>query len=287
MRDAPPEIPRDLMPIGKFAAMCRLSLRALRLYDEQGVLRPALVDADSGYRYYRLDQAQDALLVRLLRALDVPLEEIRRIQCAVRDGAPDAARARLEDFWAHAEARRNEQRRILAYLHRLLQPSRREEAMSYPVKVKEVPAQHVVSQTSHVYVKDLEGFLRSSLDALAEHVQRVGGRQSGAPLAIYHGKVDEESDGPVQVCLPVAAPAVAGDATASDQLPAGPVAYTPLTYSQAEFPDILSAYQAVATWARQHGHDLAGSPREYYLVPPKEQTGTPEQVIMEIHWPLR
>ena len=41
------------MPIGPFAAASRLSPRALRLYDENGLLAPARVDPDSGYRYYR------------------------------------------------------------------------------------------------------------------------------------------------------------------------------------------------------------------------------------------
>ncbi|MEX1271244.1 MAG: MerR family DNA-binding transcriptional regulator, partial [Acidimicrobiia bacterium] len=50
----------DLVPIGRFSRMSRLSIKALRLYDEQGLLRPARVDPSSGYRYYRLAQAKRA-----------------------------------------------------------------------------------------------------------------------------------------------------------------------------------------------------------------------------------
>ena len=39
------------MPIGEFAAASRLSQKALRLYGEKGLLPPARVDPDSGYRY--------------------------------------------------------------------------------------------------------------------------------------------------------------------------------------------------------------------------------------------
>ena len=45
--------PRRLLSIGEFAAATQLSLKALRLYDEQCLLRPATVDAATGYRYYR------------------------------------------------------------------------------------------------------------------------------------------------------------------------------------------------------------------------------------------
>jgi hypothetical protein len=53
---------KTLVPIGRFSAICRLSQKALRLYDEMGLLRPAWVDPDSGYRYYALAQAIEAAL---------------------------------------------------------------------------------------------------------------------------------------------------------------------------------------------------------------------------------
>jgi DNA-binding transcriptional MerR regulator len=42
----------DLMSIGEFARLSRLSAKALRLYDELGLLPPAQVDPGSGYRWY-------------------------------------------------------------------------------------------------------------------------------------------------------------------------------------------------------------------------------------------
>ncbi|MFD0684136.1 MerR family DNA-binding transcriptional regulator [Actinomadura fibrosa] len=63
----------DLLPIGRFARLCRLSVKQLRHYDDLGLLVPARVDPASGYRYYRPAQARDALSIGLLRSLDVPL----------------------------------------------------------------------------------------------------------------------------------------------------------------------------------------------------------------------
>jgi len=51
----------DLMPIGRFSRACRLSIKALRHYDELGLLRPAFIDARSGYRYYGREQARTAI----------------------------------------------------------------------------------------------------------------------------------------------------------------------------------------------------------------------------------
>ena len=68
-----------LIPIGQFAAMTRLSAKALRLYDENGLPPPARVDPATGYRYYRPEQVAAGRLIRLLRAADVPLAEIRAL----------------------------------------------------------------------------------------------------------------------------------------------------------------------------------------------------------------
>ena len=67
----------NLMPIGRFAASCRLSIKALRHYAEQQLLIPAYVDKNTGYRYYSRDQASTAITICMLRTLDMPLATIR------------------------------------------------------------------------------------------------------------------------------------------------------------------------------------------------------------------
>ncbi|WP_309031018.1 MerR family transcriptional regulator [Streptomyces alfalfae] len=72
----------ELLTIGRFARMCRLSIKQLRHYDETGLLAPARVDAGSGYRYYAPEQARDALTIALLRDMDLPLAVIARALAA-------------------------------------------------------------------------------------------------------------------------------------------------------------------------------------------------------------
>ena len=69
----------DHMTISAFAQASRLSHKALRLYDELGLLRPARVDPDSGYRYYAARQLPQARLIGLLRQLGLSLTEIRAV----------------------------------------------------------------------------------------------------------------------------------------------------------------------------------------------------------------
>jgi DNA-binding transcriptional MerR regulator len=69
----------DLLSIGEFARRSRLSPKALRLYDELGLLPPAPVDDASGYRYYTAPQLDRARLIAALRQLQIPLVEIKSI----------------------------------------------------------------------------------------------------------------------------------------------------------------------------------------------------------------
>lgn len=106
----------DLIPIGRFSRLTGLTIRALRLYDGRGLLRPALVDFRSGFRYYGPDQIAVAQRIRELRSLEMPLEGIRALLDARE---PGAARARLADHRRWIEGRVAAYRRALGLLRDL------------------------------------------------------------------------------------------------------------------------------------------------------------------------
>ena len=66
----------ELMSIGRFARLTGLTVKALRHYDELGLLRPASVDAETGYRSYGAEQVHRAETIRALRRLELPLDDI-------------------------------------------------------------------------------------------------------------------------------------------------------------------------------------------------------------------
>jgi DNA-binding transcriptional MerR regulator len=69
----------DLLSIGAFAMFTGLSINALRHYDEVGLLRPTCVDQATGYRRYRPAQIGQARLICALRAIDLPIDAVRRV----------------------------------------------------------------------------------------------------------------------------------------------------------------------------------------------------------------
>lgn len=64
------------MTIGRFSRISGLSVHTLRHYDDVGLLTPAEVDPDSGYRRYRRDQVRQARIIQALRWVDLPVEEV-------------------------------------------------------------------------------------------------------------------------------------------------------------------------------------------------------------------
>ncbi|MFF4172010.1 MerR family transcriptional regulator [Streptomyces sp. NPDC001744] len=103
------------MTIGEFARASRLSAKALRRYDELGLLPPARVDAYTGYRYYAGTQVERARLVAWLRRIGMPLAEVGDV-CALHGTDPGAAARAVRAHWARVEAETAARRDLAASL---------------------------------------------------------------------------------------------------------------------------------------------------------------------------
>lgn len=129
-----------LLTIGEFARAARLTPKALRLYDQLGLLRPVRVDAASGYRYYSPDQLERARLVAWLRRLGMPLARIAEV-C---DAPPTAAAEAITAFLTVAEADLAERRELARFLISYL--SGRDNAMpvsSSPLSIRYAAASDI------------------------------------------------------------------------------------------------------------------------------------------------
>lgn len=67
---------QNLFPIGEVSKLFHVSVSSLRHYENIGLLTPAYISPDSGYRYYGTEQFEVLNTIRYLRVLDMPLSEI-------------------------------------------------------------------------------------------------------------------------------------------------------------------------------------------------------------------
>jgi len=108
----------SLRSIGRMARESGLTVSALRFYDGAGVLVPASVDPDSGYRYYAADQVAVARLVAALRRVRMPLARIRDVLAVRRD--PAAVDALLDEHLQRLEQGLADARRELSRARSLI-----------------------------------------------------------------------------------------------------------------------------------------------------------------------
>ncbi len=253
----------DLLSIGRFAAATGLSRKALRLYAELGLLAPAHTDRWTGYRYYGAEQLDAARLIRLMREMEMPLGDIRRVLAA----APDEAQRLIT---AHAQAFADRLAQVRLVSRQLVQTMRdKESEMSkLPVETRQLSPQQVVSIEGHVLVSDLDGFIARSLERLTAFVAGQDGTISGPPLGLYHGPINPQDDGPIEVCLPAEGAFRAEANICIRVLPGGLAAVVAVEGEHTIFPKILEAYDAGYDWLVAQGVQPAESPREVWIGDP-------------------
>lgn len=267
----------NLIPIGRFSRVCRLSIKALRNYADDGILAPEWVDPSSGYRYYTYAQVTQAEVIRLLRSLEMPLDEI----CEVLE-APDPEKVTevLDRHRARLEGRLDHYSRMLGFLHHLIDEGG--SPMQYDVTVKEIPAQHVAVLHSRIGPTDAGPVVSAGLGTLAQAVAQAGHEFAGPPYLVMKEMPDPETGGAIILGVPVAKPFPGSGEIAGEEIPELLVAST---VHKGPYDECGPAYKAVEQWIQSHGHVNVGPPREVYLTDPQT---TPDEAdyLTEIQFPI-
>jgi DNA-binding transcriptional MerR regulator len=182
--------------IGEFARRSRLSLKALRLYDERGVLVPSRVDQASGYRYYDTAQLEEARLVVMLRQLQLPLAAVKELLAC----DPADAATRIAEHWRGAEAAHDARRGLADHLVSRLSGKR---SVMYEVATREMPERSLLCLKRNVAEQEMWAFGKEFIAILRERpLPKIEGRE-GAAFCIWWGLVNADGDGPIEWCAPV------------------------------------------------------------------------------------
>lgn len=267
-----------LIPIGRFSKISRLSVSSLRYYDELGLLRPAHVDPDSSYRYYLLSQVRLAETIRLLRALDMPLEEVQRF---VAEGDAPGARELLNLHERRMEERIAEGQRILAYLRRL--QGGEGEDVPGQVQARDLPPQEILAIHARVPETAVPGTWRELATELRDHLQRHREPSSQPVGAIFPDPFHDERAVNMTVFIPSPTGARGQGRIVRERLPGGRCA---TIRHEGPYTLLHRSYEHLAMWMQRHGQEATGAPREVYVVGPTESTD-PHAYETDVIWPIR
>jgi DNA-binding transcriptional MerR regulator len=260
-----------LLSIGEFSRMTHLSVKALRHYDDVGLLQPAAVDASSGYRRYAVAQVPSAQVIRRFRDLDMPLDRIKDVL-----DAPDAAtRDRIiVDHLAEMERKLDQTQVTVASLRMLLEGS-----ATGAIDHRSIAPVRAVAVRARVKWDDAEAWLSDAFDAIRATIARIGAERCGPDGALYAPAFFEAHDGDVLAFAP--ARAVAHDDVVD--VPGGMYA---VTVHEGSFATLDTAYAALGTHVTERAIGADGPIREHYVVSGYDADDEHDWRT-EVCWPIR
>jgi DNA-binding transcriptional MerR regulator len=268
----PPKPPRKLLSIGLFAQITGLGIKALRHYDREGLLRPAATDPNTGYRSYRFLQLSDAERIRSLRALDVPLDEIKAVLAASNPAALREClllhQQRLATEMQILQAKQEETRKMLAE-DWLLQ--------CYTITEQTLAAQTVVSLRQRTSLAEAEAKRQQAIQHLRLFLaQTPNARPSQAPFTRHlRLAAFDPNDYEIEVGQPFEVLAANPKIKAAKPLQISelPAIEAVATIHNGPYTHLHRAYSAIERWyaGQPQHHDLKPA-WERYLVGPWDST---------------
>lgn len=262
-----------LMPIGRFARAARLSIKSLRNYDESGLLSPAFVDPDTGYRYYRLEQLARAEAIRSLRLVNMPLSDIE----ATLDA--DDPEPLLKAHLASLEQQRQDIDLMAAQLQRRI--DRREYLLSTEVNIKATAAVIALTHRTDTNYPGIFEDIPAGFETVIRVLEKAGVDPVGPPFTRYHRVPDADTSGNIEMCIPVPTVVEAGDGTTIVEIDAHVSASI---VHRGSYEDMGRSYNTVAAWIHERGHRIVGPHREVYLNSPADVDE--DDLLTEVLFPI-
>lgn len=268
-----------MLKIGEFSSLSRISIRMLRYYDENGLLKPTHIDSFTGYRYYEESQLDRAARIAALRDMGFGVAAIGGI---LHGGKETLEQALLLQKSALLEERCQVSRK-LHLLETALKRLRKDEyPMKYEVTCKTLPARRVASVRDILPSYNYEGRLwHVMMQETAQMDLRID--TPCHSIGIYHDMDYRERDVDVEIQMSVQGQYADTEHVKFKTVP--PV-FMASTIHTGSYEEISGANIAVAEWVRDNGYAFNGPSFCIYHVSPHE-TQNPDELLTEVCFPIR
>ena len=272
-----------MFSIGEFARHGRVSVRMLRHYDAIGLLRPATVDAASGYRFYQAVQLAELNRIVALKDLGFTLAQVQAIMAEQVSAAElrGMLKLRRAEIHAHIDAETARLARVQARLLTIEDEAR-------------VPVDGVViKRLAPVRVGELTGtatgFEPEAITPVIQPLYRElwclisGANVTAAGPAVAYYEDSPAGDGAIVVHAAVPVVAAPGAQCGFCVVDLPEVDSAAAIIHHGSMDDVLATGQALARWIDASGYRSAGYVREVTL----EWSQDPDQWVTELQQPIR
>jgi DNA-binding transcriptional MerR regulator len=269
-----------MFTIGEFSKITGLTIKALRLYHEKGIIEPHAVDPRTGYRYYNHQDAEKARVLRLLKDMMFGLDEIAEI---LKDCGDDADTVEiLQRHRDRLEARIDDLRKARRQVDSILTSEREAIAMT------DVHGEIVEKHVPDIRIAGIrwKGRYCDTGQYFSRLFRAVGRHMAGRPFNLYYDEGHKEEDADVESCIPVreGREIKVPEGVSIRTLHGGRVVSI---VHKGPYEQLGRAYEKITAYLKAKNHKVAAPPREIYVKGPGMIfKGNPKNYLTEIQFPV-
>jgi len=243
--------------IGDFSKMSKTTIKALRYYDEVGLLKPEYVDEITNYRFYSTDQLIKLHSIKALRQIGLSITEIRRIVNG------DQAKELLEKRKIELMKEIVQSTEQLSRIEFILSGQEEEYMMNYQATVKELPECTVYSKK--MTVPNYDAYFKWIPKIGEQVMEKYPDLKCSVPeycFIVYLDNEYKDQDFHVEFCE-----AVTEMKEDFEDIKFKKVASTPAVsvMHKGSYKEISKAYAYIFRWINENGYEATDSPRESYI----------------------
>lgn len=267
-----------MFKIGDFSKLSQVSVKALRLYDQLGLLKPTQVDQFTSYRYYSASQLPRLNRILALKDLGFSLEQIAQLLDNQIPSAQIRGMLRLKqaELQQRVEA---EQARLARVEVRLRQIEQEDMMPNYDVILKKIEPMKVVSIRETLPNYSAIGRLFKELE---DYLHQYGIKKWNYDAAIWHDPEYKEQDVDGEAVLSIESPIPGNDRIKVYDIPG----YDSIAcvVHHGSYNNITQAYTHLLGSIETNGYRIIGPNREFYIQGGQEQDN--ESYVTEVQFPV-
>lgn len=270
-----------MLKISDFSKLSHISIRMLRFYDEQGLLKPSEVK-ENGYRYYEATQLMTALHIHYLSYLGFTTNKIRKVLSTYQDGKDIVDYLKI-----HLEELQDEQTTLIEKIDSLTKTidkiKQEDTLMNYQVEVKEIPGKMMMCKRAIIPTYQDEGLLwKELMREIHENNLNVNIPNDSTCMAVFYDDGYKDKDVDVEIRIAVEGKYSDTPTIKFKEIPSVKVAS--VTYNGG-YEHITEVCIHIANWISEHGLEICGPDFSIYHVG-FSQTNDPTKFVTEICYPI-
>ena len=242
-----------LYKIGMFAAMNHVTVKTLRFYEKQGLLMPAVINQENGYRYYTLSQMAVLHQITALKMAGFTLEEIAHIHSGADEEA--ALRKKKSELIAKIADLTRQIAVVDGYL------SKTKTGLSHPVLIKTIPETTVAAMRVRLESYDSLFDVMPKMGALMEKA----GCECALPEYCFTGYLEpgyKDENILVEICEAVTG---AKGEIGGLYFRTLPEIQAACMFHRGSYGALPESYETVLKYIEENGYEIAGAIRESYI----------------------